>query len=73
MWVSLLFSLTDITDYLHYCGRDLCRSVLCLPVWHGALCVQEHQWEITAASCDARGQKTALQGLIYLFLRLNHK
>lgn len=33
------FSLTVMTDYLHYCGRDFCLSVFPLPVWHGALCL----------------------------------
>lgn len=54
------FSFTVTTDNLHHPGRDFCLSVFPLPVLHGSFCVQKHWWEITPASCNARGQKTAV-------------
>lgn len=49
------FPLTDLTAYLHYCGRDCRLSLLPLSLSHGDLCVQEHWWENPATSCDAWG------------------
>lgn len=49
------FFLDCLADYFHYHGGGLRLSVLPLPVWHGALCVQEHWWENAATSCNAKG------------------
>lgn len=61
-WLPVIqsFSFTVTTDNLHRPGRDFCLSVFPLPVLHGSFCVQKHWWEITPASCNARGQKTAV-------------